>query len=241
MTVGKGIYVGTDDDARMLNLSVDGELTRLPGFDTVEGRDTWYAGSAVVNGQIVGPPLGVRLMSATSDGTVVLANVHVGGIQRSTDGGVTWRPTIEVDSDVHEVRAHPSQPRIVIAASAIGLFISRDGGITWSVEQEGMHATYCTAVAFSGDIIFVAASQDHFAARGAVYRRPLDAQAPFVPVGAGLPRWTDGIVDTGCIAARDSELAIADKGGNLYICAGAEWAWSRCPDIIPAPSILLIV
>ena len=76
---------------------------------------------------------------------------------------------------------------------------------------------------------------------GAVYRRPLDAQVPFVPVGAGLPRWTDGIVDTGCIAARDSELTIADKGGNLYICAGAEWAWSRCPDRIPAPSSLLIV
>ncbi len=115
------------------------------------------------------PSLGVRSMSATSDGTVVLANVHVGGIQRSTDGGVTWRPTIEVDSDVHEVRAHPSQPRIAIAASAIGLCISRDGGITWSVEQEGMHATYCTAVAFSGDNIFVAASEDHFAAQGAVY------------------------------------------------------------------------
>ena len=66
-------------------------------------------------------------MNATSDGTLVLANVHVGGIQRSTDGGVTWRPTIEVDSDVQEVRALPSQLRIVIAASAIGLYISRDG------------------------------------------------------------------------------------------------------------------
>ena len=130
VTVGKAIYVGTDDDARMLYLSLDGALTRLPCFDAVAGRDTWYAGSAVVNGQVVGPPLGVCSMSATSDGTVVLANVHVGGIQRSTDGGVTWRPTIEVDSDVHEVRAHPSQPRIVIAASAIGLCISRDGGTT---------------------------------------------------------------------------------------------------------------
>ncbi len=101
------------------------------------------------------PSWGVRSMSATSDGTVVLANVHVGGIQRSTDGGVTWRPTIEVDSDVHEVRAHPSQPRIAIAASAIGLCISRDGGTTGPVNQEGLHATYCFPVAFSGDFVFL--------------------------------------------------------------------------------------
>ena len=54
VTVGKAIYVGTDDDASMLYLSGDGELNRLPGFDTVAGRDTWYAGSAVVNGQVWG-------------------------------------------------------------------------------------------------------------------------------------------------------------------------------------------
>ena len=156
------------------------------------------------------------------------------------NGGVTRQPTIEVESDVQEVRARPSQPRIVIAASAIGLCISRDGGIARWVEQEGLHATYCSDLALSGDIIFVAASEDHFAAQSAVYRRPLDAQVPFVPVGAGLPRRTDGIVDTGCIAARDSELAIADKGGNLYIWAGVECVWSRCPHRDPAPSSLLI-
>ena len=48
-TVGKAIFIGTNDDPYMLYLSGDSELTRLPGFDTVVGRDTWYAGSAVVN------------------------------------------------------------------------------------------------------------------------------------------------------------------------------------------------
>ena len=131
-------------------------------------------GSAVVNGQVVGPPLGVSSMSATPDGIVVVAKVHVGGIQRSTDGGITWRPTIEVYSDVNEVRAYPAQPRILIAASAIGLCTRRDGGSTWSVEQESTHTTCCSAVAFSGDSIFIAASEEHFAARSAVYRgRPM--------------------------------------------------------------------
>ena len=65
-------------------------IESIRGFDEVPGRDTWYAGSAVINGQVVGPPLGIRSMSATADGSAILANVHVGGIPRSTDGGATW-------------------------------------------------------------------------------------------------------------------------------------------------------
>jgi hypothetical protein len=162
--VGAVIYVGTDD-ARLLRVSANGKVDQLGGFDAVAGRDKWYAGSALINGQLVGPPLGIRSITATSDGTVLLANVHVGGIPRSTDGGVTWEPTIDVDSDVHEVCAHPIHPGIVIAAAAIGLCISRDSGATWTVEQEGLHASYCSAVAFSGNDILVAASESPFAAR----------------------------------------------------------------------------
>jgi hypothetical protein len=216
------IYVGTDG-ARLLRVSANGKVDQLGGFDAVAGRDRWYAGSALINGQLVGPPLGIRSITATSDGTVLLANVHVGGIPRSMDGGVTWQPTIDVDSDVHEVCAHPIHPGIVIAAAAIGLCISRDSGATWTVEQEGLHASYCSAVAFSGSDILVSASADHFATQGAVYRRPIDEHGPLVPV-SGLPRWIDGIADTGCIATRASALAVADKAGNLAkrqrICPG---------------------
>src|SRR5712671_6218770 len=119
VAVGDVIYVGTDD-ARVLRLDAEGEFEQLRGFDEVAGRDTWYAGSAVINGQRVGPPLGIRSITATPDGAVLLANVHVGGIPRSTDGGSTWQPTIDVDSDVHEVRAHPNRPGIVMAAAAFG-------------------------------------------------------------------------------------------------------------------------
>ena len=52
VTVGKAIYVGTDDDAGMLYLIGNSELTRPPGFDTVAGRDAWFAGSAVVKKSI---------------------------------------------------------------------------------------------------------------------------------------------------------------------------------------------
>src|SRR5918994_6994131 len=52
VAVGDVIYVGTDD-ARVLRVVTDGALEQLRGFDAVAGRETWYAGSAVINGQRV--------------------------------------------------------------------------------------------------------------------------------------------------------------------------------------------
>jgi photosystem II stability/assembly factor-like uncharacterized protein len=138
------------------------------------------------------------------------------------------------------VRAHPDRPGIVIAAAAIGLCTSRDGGVTWTVEQEGLHAPYCSAVAFAGDDILVSASVDHFATQGAVYRRPVDGHGPLAAIAGGLPAWTDGIVDTRCIAAHASAVAFADRKGNVYVSADSGRSWSRQADGLPPPSSVLI-
>lgn len=237
--VGDAIYVGTDD-ARVLRVGANGTFERLAGLDAVAGRDKWYAGTALIDGRLVGPPLGVRSITATCNDAVLLANVHVGGIPRSTDGGVTWQPTIDIDNDVHEVCAHPTRPDIVIAAAAMGLCVSEDSGATWTIEQEGLHAPYCSAVGFAGDDILVSASADHFAAQGAIYRRPIDGHVGLLPVAGGLPRWIEGIADTGCIATRGSAVAVVDRAGNLYMSEDAGRTWSRGVDRIPTPSSVLI-
>jgi hypothetical protein len=234
------IYIGTDD-ARVLRVSAAGNVEQLHGFDAVDGRETWYAGSAIIDGQRVGPPLGIRSITATADGRVLLANVHVGGIPRSTDGGRTWQPTIDVDTDVHEVCAHPTDSNVVIAAAAVGFCISQDGGATWTIEHDGLHASYCSAVAFLGDDVLVAASSDHFAMQGAIYRRPIDGQWPFVPVGDGLPRWLDGIVDTRCIATHGSAVAVGDRSGNVYVSTDGESEWVLRASGLPLPSSVLVV
>src|SRR5207247_1596446 len=64
--------------AALTSLNVE----QLRSFDVVTDRDTWYAGSAVINGQRVEPPLGIRSITATADSRVLLANVHVGGVPR---------------------------------------------------------------------------------------------------------------------------------------------------------------
>jgi hypothetical protein len=234
------IYVGTDD-ARMLRLSHEGgPLEPIDGFDDVAERDAWFAGSAIVNGQRVGPPLGIRSIAANSNMSILFANVHVGGIPRSMDNGRTWQPTIDINSDVHEVCAHHADPEIVVAATAVGLCISRDSGATWIIEREGLHAPHCSAVAISGDDIFFSAAIDPFAAAGRVYRRPVKPDGCLAAVEGGMSAWTEGIVDTGCIAANGSSIAVADRAGNLYGSDDFGRAWSRRGIRLPTPSGVLI-
>ncbi len=240
MPLADAILVGTDD-AAIVRIGNDGDRRCLTGFDAVDGRAGWYAGTALVGGRVKGPPLGVRSMTATCDGTALLANVHVGGIPRSTDAGATWHPTIDIDCDVHQVCAHPTRPNIVVAATAAGLCISRDAGVTWTVEQRGLHASYCSAVAFGRDDIFLAASDDHFARQGAVYRRPIDGHDPPQLVGGGLPTWIDGIADTDCIATRESMVAVIDRSGRVYVSEDNGTSWmSPCRIEGATPSGLFI-
>ena len=240
MAVRDTIYVGTDD-ARMLRLSHGGGvLDPIDGFDNIAGRDAWFAGSAIVNGQRLGPPLGIRSVAANSNGSILFANVHVGGIPRSMDGGRTWQPTIDINSDVHEVRAHPANPDLVAAAAAVGLCISHDSGATWIIERDGLHAPHCSAVAFSGDDIIFSASTDPFAAEGRIYRRPVKPHGFLVAVEGGRPACIEGIADTGCIATNGSSIAVADKAGNLYSSDDFGRAWSCRSTRLPTPSGVLI-
>ena len=150
----------------------------LPSFDTAPGRDDWHQ---------VGPPIEVRSLTSTCDGKVVLANVHVGGILRSTDGGESWEPTMDVDNDVHEVLAHPDRPDVVVAAAAIGLLRSHDAGATWAVETTGLSSTYSRAVAALDDTLYLSNADGPFAKRlPPLLRAPSTAERS-TPVDDGLP------------------------------------------------------
>src|SRR5204863_9481118 len=147
LEVNDALFVG-QAKASLASLQ-GGSLGPVLGFDHVDGREGWYTPWG-------GPP-DVRTLSAGPDGTIY-ANVHVGGIPVSRDGGETWTPTIEVDADVHQVLAHPSQPGRVMAATAWGFADSRDGGATWEFATDGLHASYSRAIALAGDTVLLAAS-----------------------------------------------------------------------------------
>jgi hypothetical protein len=158
VATGDGVLVGTAE-AHLLRVR-DGLAEPVLGFEKAEGRDGWYTPWG-------GPP-DTRSLSVGDAGTIY-ANVHVGGIVRSSDGGETWEPTIDVDADVHQVQAAPSGT--VLAPCAYGLGVSADGGDSWDIVTDGVHATYMRAVAVAGDDVLVSASTGPGGERSAVYRR----------------------------------------------------------------------
>jgi hypothetical protein len=223
LPVAGGALVGTDD-GHLLRVYEDA-LVPVTGFDAVEGRNGWHAvGSRAPY---------VRSLTMTSDAQVVLAGVHVGGIPRSGNGGASWAPTIDVEDDVHEVRAHPTDPALVMAAAAVGIAESRDAGATWSVSAVGLHATYARAVAFTTGAVLVSVSDGPFTKRGAVYRRSLDG-GDAERCTRGLPEWLAGNVDTGCLDAHAERAAFADSDGNLYTSSDTGHSWHHVTTI---PSI----
>ncbi|HEY4397447.1 MAG TPA: sialidase family protein [Acidimicrobiia bacterium] len=203
----------------------------IEGFESVPGREEWHAvGSR--------QPY-VRSLTETPEG-VLLASVHVGGIPRSTDGGATWLPTIDVDADVHQVRAHPDRPELVLAAAAVGLCRSDDAGATWTVHTDGLHASYCRAVATAGDVMFVTASTGPFTDHAAVYRRAIEGDGPFERCTDGLPDWQPHNIDTGCLDTAGARVAFGGADGVVYGSEDAGRSWRVLAENLPPISAVTI-
>jgi hypothetical protein len=100
----------------------------------------------------VGGPPDTRSITVAADGTPFV-NVHVGGVWRGDDDG-EWREVIDVDHDTHQILAADDA---VVAAAAVGYGQSNDGGRTFSWSTDGLHDTYCRAVAIADGIVLVTA------------------------------------------------------------------------------------
>ena len=55
-----------------------------------------------------------------------------------------------------------------------------------------------------------------------------------------MPEWTDGKVDTGCIAVRDYMVAMIDWSGRLYVSHDDGATWSCPVDRLSGPSGVFI-
>ena len=210
-----GLLVGSSE-AHLYRLS-DSAPEQVDGFERIEGRDQWYTPWG-------GPPA-TRSLSRDASGALY-ANVHVGGIPKSEDGGGSWTPTLEVRADAHEVRAVPERPGRVLSATAMGLAESRDGGETWAFRAEGLRSSYSRAVAVLGETLFLTASDGPWGGHAAVYRRPLDSEEPLERCREGLPEWFEDNIDSGCLDAAAEGVAFGTAAGEVYASTdgGASWA-----------------
>ena len=221
-----GTLIGTAH-AGLLRIIQSG-VEELTAFERVPGRSSWYTPW--------GDPPDTRSIAEVGD--AVYVNVHVGGIPRSRDLGVSWVPTIDVDADVHQVWTAPGR---VFAACARGLAVSEDGGDAWTIRTDGLHATYCRAGAVCGDTVLVSASTGPSGSHSAVYRGSVDGGGLERSV-RGLPEWFDENVGSHCIdALADGSLAaFATADGRVFVSDDEGISWSEVASSMPRVRCLLL-
>jgi hypothetical protein len=224
-----GPLVGTEQ-GHLFRLTAD-RLSRVDAFETVEGRAAWY--------QPWGDPADVRSIAVARDGAIHV-NVHVGGVARSRDGGASWTPTVDIETDVHQVLAHPVRPEIVLLASAEGFGLSRDGGDSYEFATAGLHAHYLRAVAVAGEHALISVATGFQGRRSAIYRKRLDGGARFERCQAGLPKWFDDNIDTGCLAAAGPLAVFGTGDGRVYRSLDAGEHWELAVKGLPSIGSLVI-
>ena len=216
-----GVFIGTSD--AHLFLVQGGTVKLVVAFDEVEGRDSWFTPWG-------GPP-DVRSISAAASGAFY-ANVHVGGVVRSGDGGSSWEPTLDIHADVHQVMLHLTSG-LVLAASARGLAVSDDDGGSWRFDTEGLHGSYQRAVAVAGGTVLVSASTGPSTSQAAVYRKPLGNDGPFDRCQTGLPEWFPSNIDTFCLAASESTAAFGTHEGSVFVSSDEGESWTTVAEGLP--------
>ena len=207
----ESVWVGATE-ARLYRVEDDGTLALDEFFADAPGRDSWYTPWG-------GPP-DVRSMSMDTDGSLFI-NIHVGGILRYDNTGIS--STVEIDADIHEVKAHPDRLGDVVAAGAYGVGYSHNGH-DFEFRDDGLHATYCRAVAILGDVLFVSASTGPRTSDGRLYRGHL-ADGGFTQCVTGLPDHFDQNVDTHCVLATKDAVYVG-VGDSVWQSADSGSSWS---------------
>ncbi|HEX6331593.1 MAG TPA: hypothetical protein VF129_09965, partial [Actinomycetota bacterium] len=181
-----------------------------------------------------GPP---DARSIAEDDNAVYVNVHVGGIVRTRDEGATWEPTIDIDADVHQVWAGDAG---VFAACARGLAVSADGGDTWEIRQDGLHAPYCRAVTVFGDTVLLSASLGPRGGRAALYRGAVSG-GPLERCRTGLPEWFEGNIDSAWLDGTHELAAFASADGRVFASTDEGAAWDEVGSGVPGIGAVLVV
>lgn len=192
----------------------DGSVAPCATFDSVAGRDTWKNPG--------GTKPDVRSIAVSPNGSWLVA-VHVGGVWRSEDRGATWRSVVPSSADVHELAA--SGDGTIAAAAAVGFGWSDDDGQTWQWTTDGLHDTYCRAVALDGDRAYLSASNGPSSQDARLYRGSVGGR--FAQCDGGLPGSFSCNIDTAAVAAADGRVAVGLSTGEVWRSTDAGATFSR--------------
>ena len=225
------LLVGTED-ARLYRWA-DGRCDRVESFDALACRNRWHTPWG-------GPP-SVRSL-AGADGWVY-ADIHVGSIMRSGDGGQTWEPvTPSLHEDVHQVNACPAAPERVYANTAAGPFVSDDRGMSWAHRAADLGDRYGRAIAAAPaepDLVLATGSDGPHGdnVHGQLWRSE-DAGRTWAHVAEGFPASTPKNINTHHVAFLADGAACALAGRAVHVGTDRARRWRRAWVAAVEPSML---
>ncbi len=200
-----------------------GKPVKMKAFEQLECRKKWFTPWG-------GPPA-VRSL-ACSKKNWVYADIHVGSIMRSSDGGENWEPvTPSLNQDVHQVNTTPIAPDRVYANTADAVWISHDRGNSWQHRPFPHDATYGRAIdihPFQPDCLLASVSQgphEENDVQGRLFRTDNEGQT-WTHVTAGFPAYTKNNINTHCLAFDQQGTAWGAVENNLYCSLDQGKTWS---------------
>ena len=127
------------------------------------------------------------------DGKLVYAGG--GGVWRSTDGGGSWQktglPEMRGVFDIKTDPAHAGWVYVVCHGNRLGLYRSKDGGVTWEHLWTDNVARGVAITPGQSDILYVTSSLNDCCGAGAAdsagVLRSVDGGQTWTPVNDGLP------------------------------------------------------
>ncbi len=206
------------------------EFELIDGFEQVETRDLW------------GTPWGGLPSTRTmcrDDNDGIYANIHVGGLVRSTDEGRTWKQMpLDIEVDVHEVHHDIGGSGELMIAAAHG-FASSQNGMEWNFHNEGLHAHYLRSVTTTNESTFVCASRGPRGQETAIYRRPTGGHTPFsrCEYEGG---WLSKNIDAAALSTSGNEVLFGTGDGCVHRSEDDGLTWECCVADLPAVQAVLI-
>jgi hypothetical protein len=206
------LFIGTDDGAVL--------------FSNPNNIGRWLRIGQPFRGQAV-----LALWPLPDNPLIVFAAVPGMGLQRSDDGGQSWRTAL--DADVAGVVGYHNTPNVLCAwTSGGGLYISEDAGEHWDRREAVGLTALAAAVALAPD----APRRLYLAQADGVWISS-DAGVTWGHFGQQAPQEIQALA---AHPARSGRLyAVAAR--ELYSCDGAEGRWERVASAPPAAGPLAIL
>ena len=183
----------------------------VDGFEQLECRSEWHTPWG-------GPP-SIRSLASAGDGQILYADIHVGSIMRSENGGQSWSPVEpQLDEDVHPVCTCSKAPDRVYANTASAVFVSADRGRSWTHRGRDLQSRYGRAIAVDPadpDALLASVSDGPHGGRAQLYRS-VDGGGRWTHVVEGFPASSPGNINTFQIAFDADSTAWAALGPRLY-------------------------